>query len=246
MPEFNKNILATAFKLAPAEAIKFFEKKGFKITWDWKDTLDDANNRVFQVAKAMKMDVLVDIRQEVEKAIGDGKSFADFQKDLEPRLRARGWWGKRTITRPDGTETVQLGSPHRLKTIYRTNVQSAYNAGRWTGQWENRKRRPYLMLIDGLIANSRPTHKKQSGSVQPTDSKFWRAPDSWYPPNGFNCTGRTRPLTEAQAKARGIKINAPSAKPDPGFGGNPGINMFKPVKKDYPPDIWAMGEKLKP
>lgn len=245
MPEFDKNILATAVNLPPAEAVKFFEKKGYKITWNWQETLDEANNKVFQVAKAINMDVLQDIREEVEKAIAQGISYKEFVENLEPILVKRGWWGRKTVIGPDGKETVQLGSPHRLQTIYRTNVQSAYNAGRWQGQEENKDRRPYLMLIEILDSKTRTTHRSRSGSIAKVDSSFWQAPNSWYPPNGFNCRGRVRALTEEQAKEKGIGIKG-SGNPDPGFGGNPGVTVWEPEKKDYDSDIWKAGQTLEP
>jgi len=245
MPEFNKNILATALGMEPADAINYMESKGFKITWDWTETLNEANNKVFQVAKSMRMDVLQDIRSEVQKAIDKGIPFNKFRENLEPTLVKKGWWGKKTIVGPRGVQTVQLGSPHRLKTIYSTNVQSAYNAGRWKGQEANKERRPYLMLIEFLDKAARVTHKSRSGSIAPVDSRFWQGPASWYPPNGFGCRGRVRSLTEEQAKARGIGLKG-FGRPDPGFGGNPGITIWKPKKADYDKDIWEKGEQLAP
>ena len=54
-------------------------------------------------------------------------------RQLEPQLRALGWWGRQVVPAPDGAEDeVQLGSPRRLKTIYDTNMRVAYNAGRRT------------------------------------------------------------------------------------------------------------------
>ena len=246
MPEYNKNILVTAFNLPPEEAVKFFERKGFKIAWDWRETLDEANNKTFQVAKAMKMDVVKDIHEEVNKAIKNGVTFENFQKTLKPKMVSAGWWGRKVVEGPEGKKKVQLGSPHRLRTIYDTNVQSANNAGRWKGQEANKARRPWLMLIEILDNVTRTTHRAQSGSIQKVDSSFWRAPNSWYPPNGFRCRGRVRALTDSQAKARGAPIRKSSANPDPGFGGNPGITIWKPNKKDYPSDIWKLGSKLEP
>jgi hypothetical protein len=186
VPAFNQDILIEASKMAPAQAVEFFEAKGFKINWKWDETLNAANNKVFQVAKSMNMDVLQDIRQMVDKAIKEGITFEQFQKELAPKLQARGWWGQKMVEGPDGVETVQLGSPHRLKTIYRTNTQSAYNAGRWKRQKRGARLRPYLMLIELQDASARTTHKTQSGSIARIDSKFWKSPNSWYPPNGFN------------------------------------------------------------
>ena len=249
MPPVTKSTLQAGFGSSPREAVNFFQKKGFKLAWDWHETLDSANNRTFQVAKAIKMDVLTDIRSAVDKAIKNGVPFNEFKKQLAPTLVSRGWWGKKEMINPKTGEiqTVQLGSPHRLKTIYRTNVQSSYNAGRWKGQFRNRKRRPWLQLIEVLDASTRPRHRVQSGSIAKVTSQFWKAPNSWYPPNGFNCRGRVRALTEAQAKARGAPKIKARIPPDPGFGGNPGINIFKPVKSDYPPRVWKKAKKeLKP
>jgi SPP1 gp7 family putative phage head morphogenesis protein len=243
LPDYDPNILATALNMTPANAIAYLERKGFQITWDWTETLNEANNKVFQVAKSMRMDILQDIRNEVEKAVRDGVTFNQFRANLEPLLVQKGWWGRKLVEGPRGGQVVQLGSPWRLKTIYSTNTQSAYNAGRWKGQKANKNRRPYLMLIEILDQKTRSTHRSRSESIAHIDSSFWKSPNSWYPPNGFGCRGRVRALTEAQAKKRGIGLNG-SGNPDPGFGGNPGITIWKPKKKDYDPDIWEQGERL--
>lgn len=245
LPEYDKNILIEASKMAPEQAVEFFKAKGFAITWRWTETLGDANNLVFQVAKSMNMDILQEIRGMVDKAVKDGITFRDFRQQLAPKLQARGWWGQKTVLGPDGLEKVQLGSVRRLKTIYQTNVQSAYNAGRWQRQARGSRRRPYLMLIEAQDAVARITHKSRSGSIARIDSAFWRSPNSWYPPNGFNCRGRCRSLTEEQAQKRGIGLKG-SGSPDPGFGGNPGINPFRPIKKEYDQDLWKKGQDMEP
>jgi SPP1 gp7 family putative phage head morphogenesis protein len=232
-----------AIGMEPKEAVEFFEKKGWEITWSWKEVMDDANNKVFQVAKSLNMEILQTIRNEVDQAIKDGVSFENFRENLEPKLQAQGWWGKKEIVGPRGVEEVQLGSPHRLETIYRTNVQSSYNAGRWQGQVENKRRRPYLMLVEVIDKSTRDSHREMSGSIAPVDSPFWQGPNSWYPPNGWRCRGRVRALTEAQAMARGIGIKG-NRLPDEGFGGNPGITKWEPEKDDFDQDIWALGEGL--
>jgi len=229
LPEYQPGILAIAARMPPAEAIEFFRKKGFKINWDWRETLGNANNKVFQVAKATNLDVLKDIRGEVNKAISQGKPYADFKRDLEPKLAARGWTGKKFVVNPatGKPELVELGTPRRLKTIYRTNTQSAYNAGRWDVQVKNKKRRPYLLLLEILDGATRHNHKIMSGSIAKISSRFWH---KWYPPNGFNCRGRVRSMSEAEAKKRGIRLKG-SLNPDPGFSGNPGLQFFRPKKK---------------
>ena len=92
MPDFPTE----PFALPPEDAIKFFEEKGFEITWDWREQLLINNAQVFTVAKAMKMDILTDIREMVDSALKEGMTFREFQFQLEPMLKAKGWWGKVT------------------------------------------------------------------------------------------------------------------------------------------------------
>ncbi|PXB81458.1 phage head morphogenesis protein, partial [Pseudomonas aeruginosa] len=85
-----------------------------------------AHDRAFTVAKAMRLDVLSDIREALERALQEGKTLKQFIEELQPVLERQGWWGRQVLVDGDGNaELVQLGSPYRLKTIYQTNLQSA-------------------------------------------------------------------------------------------------------------------------
>ena len=70
MPELKK-----LFKLSPAIAIKYFKSKQNNLTWDWYDLWQNAHRKTFTVAKAMREDILKDIRASVEKALVEGKIF---------------------------------------------------------------------------------------------------------------------------------------------------------------------------
>jgi len=245
LPDYDANtILVEAAKLPPEEAIAFFRAKGFKIDWDWRDTLANANNKVFQVAKATNLDVLTDIRNAVDKAIAKGDTFATFQKGLQPLLKKRGWTGIKKIVNPltGKVEKVVLGTPHRLKTIYNTNVQSAYMAGRWEVQERNADILPFLKLIEVLDSVTRQSHRRMSGTIAPVGDPIW---DIWYPPNGFNCRGRVQQIDQEQAEAEGIGATSDKL-PDEGFDGNPGRKDFKPRKEAYDPALWRRAQKMKP
>jgi uncharacterized protein with gpF-like domain len=246
MAEIPENILIESQKFPPKEAVEFFEKKGLKVTDTAKQTAKAVQARLFAVTKSMTMEVLQDMRDEVSKSISQGQTYATFKKNIENKLAAKGWTGERTVTLKSGKVKKVVTTPWRLKTIYRTNLQSSLNAGRFKRQIENAEDRPYLQLIEILDTKTRTTHRAQSGSIQLITSKFWKSPNSWYPPNGFNCRGRTRALTKAQAKSRGIGIKSPGTKPDPGFGNNPATSFFKPKKSDFDSDIWKAGENMNP
>lgn len=192
--------LTYAFNLAPEDAVNYFRQKGYAFSWDWHEVWQDAHSRAFTVAKAVKLDILQDIRGAVDKAIADGTTFAQFQKELEPILRAKGWWGKQLTA--DG-KIVQLGNPYRLETIYRTNVQSAYMAGRYKQQMENADDRPFIQYVSVLDSRTRPSHAALHGKVFRFDDPFW---DTHYPPIAYRCRCRTRALTERQVTARGLTV----------------------------------------
>ena len=196
--------LGYAFGLEPKAAIRYFESKGHRLTWDWQDTWQEANARASTVAKVARLDILNDIRAAVGKTLKTGQTERVGIQELTSVLQAKGWWGKKVVERPDGTaQLAQLGSAGRLKTIFRTNLQTAYMAGRYQQFVANRVARPYWQYVAVLDARTRPEHAAMHGRVFRWDDPIWQ----WlWPPNDFNCRCRVRALTEAQVKAKGLSI----------------------------------------
>lgn len=82
---------AEIFNVPPADAVESFRAKGFHVGWDWRDTDAALHARSFTVAKAMRLDLLQDIRAALDKVIADGENFDGFVDRLEPTLRAKEW-----------------------------------------------------------------------------------------------------------------------------------------------------------
>jgi SPP1 gp7 family putative phage head morphogenesis protein len=198
--------LKAIFGLEPASAIAYLTAKGYAITWHWQDLLDQAHDQAFTVAKAMRLDLLSDIRAALETALQQGQTLKQFTANLQPTLQAQGWWGKPIIVDSQGAaEHVQLGSPRRLKTIYQTNLQSAYMVGRKASMEQTANTQPYWMLIAILDGKTRPSHRALHGQVFRHDDPIWQ---TIYPPNGFNCRCRVVALTEAALKRRGLTVQS--------------------------------------
>lgn len=196
--------LKAIFGLEPAKAIDYLKGKGYAITWDWQEMLDQAHDQAFTVAKAMRLDLLSDIREALETALQKGQTLKQFTEVLQPTLEAQGWWGKQVIVDSQGVgELVQLGSPRRLQTIYQTNLQSAYMAGRKASMEETADTHPYWMYVSILDGKTRPSHRALHGKVFRHDDPIW---SSIFPPNGFNCRCRVVALTEAALKRRGLTV----------------------------------------
>lgn len=251
-----------AINLPPRRAIAYFKSKGYTISWDWWDTWQQAHTKVFTVAKVTQLDILRDIREELLAAMEEGLSLGEFQERLTPRLKARGWWGK--AEDPETGEEIQLGSPYRLKTIYRTNLQTAYQVGRWESMKGNADNRPYLQYIAVMDRKTRPSHAALNGQVYHVNDPIW---NTLAPPNGWGCRCRLRAFSQRDLERRGITpatsdtqqieadallsartgelvrvkgVRAPNGTdvlPDPGWSYNPGQEHYQPDLSQYPPDL---------
>ncbi len=197
--------------LPPAEAIRFFRRKGYRIGFDWRDVWQQEHTRAFTVAKAMRLEILQVIRAEVDRAIADGITFEQFKKSLTPTLQQLGWWGRKTLVDPLTGEAVeaQLGSPRRLRIIYDTNLRTARAAGRWERIERNKARRPFLRYSQIQRPTKRDEHIPFHGLIRPVDDPIW---DRIYPPNGWNCGCIVQQLTRRQAERRGITPAAEAAR----------------------------------
>lgn len=178
--------IGAAFDLPPKEAVDFFRSKGFQFAFDWTEMLKQEHDANFTVAKITDLDLLKEIRDAVDQAISEGTTFDTFKERLIPRLQESGWWGGKMVLDADTGEEkeVQLGSPRRLRTIFETNLKTAYAAGRWEQIQDTKADFPYLMYDAVKDDRTREEHLAWDGLVLPADDPWWK---THYPPNGWNC-----------------------------------------------------------
>ena len=239
------------FKLSPApplEALEYFEKKKIKPGFDYRDVWREEHAVAFTVAKAMSLDILATFKEELQVSISEGKTFHQFKKELTPVLQKQGWWGVKEMVDPKTGERrlVQLGSPRRLKVIYRANIRTAHAAGQWERAERNKAALPYLMYELGPSREHRPEHAAWAGKVLPIDDPWW---STHMPPNGWGCKCRVRQISGREAKRRGGPHSPPPIRHrrwknkrtgqtelvprgiDPGWDTNPGkVRMAGPQK----------------
>ncbi|WP_175922086.1 PBECR2 nuclease fold domain-containing protein [Burkholderia latens] len=248
--------LGYAIGLEPEKAIAYFESKGYKIGFRWQDVAAEAHAKAFTVAGVMKVDVLQDIRQALATSLKKGTTFDEFKRQLSPVLEKKGWLGQGMIVDQDTGEIEgKRLTPRRLQTIFQTNMQSAYMAGRYAAQLEQVDTHPYWEYVAVLDSRTRPAHRALAGAIYRYDDPFWQ---TFYPPNGYRCRCRVRTRTRAYVEQNGIPVrnsdgdlveveivDRSGAKqpalaykdpatgqkllPDPGFSSNPGAQWMKPL-----------------
>lgn len=196
--------LEARFDLPPKEALAFFRAKGYATGFAWQDVWQKEHDAAFTVAKMMNVDLLRDVRAAVDKALAEGQTFEQFREGIEGRLVQAGWWGKAEMQDPATGETklVQLGSPRRLRTIFRTNMQTAYAAGHWQQIQDNKAGAPMLMYDAVLDGATRDEHAAWDGTILPADDPWW---STHMPPNGWNCRCGVIQLSQPQAAELGYE-----------------------------------------
>jgi uncharacterized protein with gpF-like domain len=66
----------------PKDAIEFFDKKGLKPAFSYLDVWREEHNISFTVAKMMQADLLADVQAAVGRALAEGRTFEQFQKEF--------------------------------------------------------------------------------------------------------------------------------------------------------------------
>ena len=213
--------LKHCFTLPPEDAVKYMETQGFEISWDWKQQKKLISEHAFTVAKVTSADILQTFHEELTKSVKQGITYSDFKKNIKPMLAEKGWEKK-----PDG-------SAFRLDTIYRTNLQSAYMAGRYKEMKAVEKNFPYWQYIAIMDNRTRPSHAALNRKVVRSDDSFW---DTNFTPRGYSCRCRTRALSESDIKSMGLKVSdggdLMKYKPDEGFDNSP-ADVWKPDTTKY-------------
>jgi SPP1 gp7 family putative phage head morphogenesis protein len=223
------------FKLEPLpfdEAIAFFQDKLTLTPEDYDRLSFEARTRAFTVSGVLALDVLLDVHRELSKAIEQGTTMEEFRKSSNAILEKRGWQGL---------------TPYRADNIFRTNIQTSYNVGRYRQMTDPDvlKARPYWKYDAVDDQKTRPSHRALDNKVFPADHPFW---DTWYPPNGFKCRCSVISMTGSQLSRSGLPVETdipryvvPSGtglpvplNPDPGFAVNPAKVTWEPDLTKYP------------
>ncbi|WGE32583.1 phage minor head protein [Actinobacillus genomosp. 2] len=200
-----------AIGLEPKQAIEFLRQKKLLAGKVFKQELfDSALGRATTISKLTSLEMTRDIYESMEKARREGKSFNEWKKTLTEEFERKGWiYGHdKAISRgidgkllADPKTGEHFGTPRRLNTIYRTNMQQAYSAARYQRYMDNVDNRPYWQYSAVGDQRTRPAHQALNGKIYRYDDPFWA---TFYPPNGFNCRCTVIALGERDLKRKGI------------------------------------------
>lgn len=240
--------LSYAIGLKPEKAIEYFQSKGWAIGFNWHDVEASAHATAFTVAGVLRQDILEDIRGAFQSALDNGQTLEQFRRQLLPVLTQKGWMADKAalVADEDGVLEGKQLTPRRLKTVFETNMQAAYGAGRYAEQMANVADRPYWTRIAVMDSHTRPRHAALNGLTARADDPVWQFA---YPPDAWGCRCRVRAYTQSHIdknnvavwssegnietvqqawgpddtrEVRAFRYNGQLYTPDAGFGHNPG------------------------
>jgi len=179
-------------KGAFTEAINYFASKEALSPSDFYALAAEARAKAFTVSGVTSLNVLKSLHAEVEKVLTDGGTLRMFQDAYQDILKNSGY-------APD--------NPFHIETVFRQNIQTAYNVGRYGKQTERASLRPWW--IYNSIDDSATTplcyelggHTGKPAACYRYDHPFW---NEFYPPNHFNCRSSVDDLSDDDLTEEGI------------------------------------------
>lgn len=196
------------------EAVEFLKRKVPIKKKKFSELEDKLKFRAFTVAKLGTIKSIETVKEQLIATIEDGKGYAEF-------------WNRIKQTVEDDSTKIK---PGYWETVFRTNTQSAYMAGKLE-QFQNDKSVVAYQLL--VIEDSRTTQicrnllKKSTsyGIILPKSHSFWKT--YGFAPYHMNCRTSIRAVFNSQVGKPGNIVENPtmkslkSFKPQKGFGGNP-------------------------
>lgn len=203
---------------ATKDAVEFLRKKTPMLATDFYALEESARARAFTVSGVAELDMVSEVWEAVERAVREGRTLNDFRKEVGASLEEA--WGKK--------------DPAHLENIFRTNVQSAYSAGRYlqNNRPEVRATHPYSKFSAVMDDRTTDVCAAAHGTVLPSDDPWW---STHQPPLHFRCRSDVTAITESEAKEIGIDESAPEAEADEGFGGV--LDHYEPELSSRPVEL---------
>jgi SPP1 gp7 family putative phage head morphogenesis protein len=185
---------------------------------EWLLMSAEARAMSFRVAAVTQADLVSDIWRALDKAVSEGTTFEDFKADIGERLIAN-WGGE---------------IPGRLETIFRTNVQSAYSAGRQAEMADPdiADTRPFRRFVATLDTRTSPVCRASHDTVLLASDPWWL---THTPPLHHRCRSCVITLTPEQAAEMGLTAAPTPMDASKGFG-NPLVE-WSPDLTTYPDPI---------
>ena len=142
--------------------------------------------------------------------VAKGLTIEQFKTALKKECKTNGWYGGReapTIKEGDSEEGKKEKQEKylnwRLEIIAKTNMRTAYMAGKYQEMMRGAKLRPVWVYEAVMDGSTRAKHKALNNQAFWYDHPFW---DTYFPPNDWGCRCSVISLTESAARDKKLDI----------------------------------------
>ena len=186
------------------EAVEHLKKRDVIKKVDYDKLSDKMRFRAFTASRINDGKLLERLNAEMLSNVRDGKGLKDFL----------------SLTKTDILDKIGMG-PNQgwyWETVYRTNVQTAYNAGRAMGFAEDKPLALELVIIDDLRTSDICRQYAGKRFILPYDHPFWQ---THWPPFHFNCRTTVRAIYDESEIPESWSNQKDIKDSNNGFGANP-------------------------
>lgn len=166
-------------------ALDYFLKKYPGMYEDIENTIEYSRHKYFYMKKVTDINITEKFMNSLIRNIERGETFEDWIKDNNKIIDDAGLKNKEGY----------------LKTVYRTNMNQAYNAAIYKKQLKYKDTYPYFRYC-GIMDGREQEHTRQ------LDGKIFKVgspeANTYYPPNGYNCRCYTVSLTAEEVEGKEI------------------------------------------
>jgi len=206
-------------------ALDNFLKKYPALYNDIENEMEYARQKYFWIKKVTDVNVTEKIFKQMSNTLENGGTFKEWKKDVDNILSQSG------LTLNEGY----------LKTVFRTNMNHAYNAGIYMKMDKYKERYPYYQYCGTLDGREQEHTRELNGKIFKIGTP---EADKYFPPNGFNCRCYTISLTADEVNPDEVVGNGDINQDVGSFAGNIGNDEYiATLEKNYKQKVDTFADK---
>lgn len=206
-------------------ALDNFLKKHPALYNDIENEIEYARQKYFWIKKVTDVGVTEKIFKQMSNTLENGGTFKEWKKDVDNILSQSG------LTLNEGY----------LKTVFRTNMNHAYNAGIYMKMDKYKERYPYYQYCGTLDGREQEHTRELNGKIFKIGTP---EADKYFPPNGFNCRCYTISLTADEVNPDEVVGNGDINQDVGSFAGNIGNDEYiATLEKNYKQKVDTFADK---
>ena len=194
-------------------ALDIFLKRHPALYDDIENEIDYARQKNFWIKKVTDVNVTEKIFKQMSNTLENGGTFKEWKKDVDNILSQSG---------------LNLSEGY-LKTVFRTNMNHAYNAGIYMKMDKYKDRYPYYQYCGTLDGREQEHTRELNGKIFKIGTP---EADKYFPPNGFNCRCYTISLTADEVNPDEVVGDGDINQDVGSFAGNIGNDEYIEILKE--------------